>query len=202
MPSPRFIVPAVHLPSHYHCISRVVDRNFVFGTHERDVFRKILRQVEGFCGVRVLTWTILSNHFHVLVEVPPKPAAALSDDEILDRCRSLYPKRAMLGMNPSREGANAAGAVGAGGVHVAVHWKVQNKTSRLQKLEMARSRQKKPRNKKKAVAASAAEEVDANLPLRQTSHNSSKAPKRELPELRLRGTRWSLPKKIINGRQK
>ncbi len=95
MPSPRLVVPAIHLPSHYHCISRVVDRNFVFGTHERDVFRKILRQVEGFSGVRVLTWTILSNHFHVLVEVPPVPAVAPSDEEILERCRCLYPKRSM-----------------------------------------------------------------------------------------------------------
>ena len=44
----------------------------MFGIHERDVFRKILRQVEAFCGVRVVTWTILSNHFHVLVEIPPQ----------------------------------------------------------------------------------------------------------------------------------
>ena len=81
---------------HYHCVSRVVDRNFVFGTHERDVFRKILRQVEGFTGVRVLTWTILSNHFHVLVEVPPRPAAPLTHDEIIDRCRSLYTPDGMI----------------------------------------------------------------------------------------------------------
>ena len=54
----------------YHCLSRVVDRRFVFETHEREVFRKIMRQVEAFSGVRVVTWTILSNHFHLLLEVP------------------------------------------------------------------------------------------------------------------------------------
>jgi putative transposase len=64
--------------------------------HERDVFRKVLRQVEGFSGVRVLTWTILSNHFHVLLEVPPPPEVPLTDDEILDRCRSLYSKGGMI----------------------------------------------------------------------------------------------------------
>ena len=95
MPTRRLIVPAVRTPSHYHCISRVVDRRFVFATRERDVFRKILRQVEAFCGVRVLTWTILSNHFHVLLEVPPPPSTPLSDQEILDRCRDLYPPHAM-----------------------------------------------------------------------------------------------------------
>ena len=67
-----------------------MDRNFVFEEHERDVFRKILRQVEAFSGVRVLTWTILSNHFHVLLEVPPRAEVPLTDDEILGRCRALY----------------------------------------------------------------------------------------------------------------
>ena len=55
-----------------------------------------MRQVEGFSGVRVLTWTILSNHFHVLLEVPPKPVVALTDAEILARCRSLYSKEQMI----------------------------------------------------------------------------------------------------------
>jgi REP element-mobilizing transposase RayT len=60
---------------------------------ERDVFRKILRQVEEFSGVQVVTWTILSNHFHVLVEVPP--AQEIDDAMILDRCRALYSKGGM-----------------------------------------------------------------------------------------------------------
>ena len=90
MPRPRYhlLAPPV---AHYHCISRVVDRNYVFGTHERDVFRKILRQVEEFSGVRVITWTILSNHFHLLLEVAPRPAIPPTDSEIIDRCRAELP---------------------------------------------------------------------------------------------------------------
>ena len=97
MPRPRrFQIPdSPSRPTHYHCISRVVDRRYVFGVRERDVFRKILRHVEAFSGVRVLTWTILSNHFHVLLEVPPLPAMPPADEEILDRCRALYPNRSM-----------------------------------------------------------------------------------------------------------
>ena len=95
MPRSRIIIPAVTSSSYYHCVSRVVDRNFYFQEHERDVFRKIMRQVEAFSGVRVLTWTILSNHFHVLLEVPPRPQIELSDDEILDRCRHLYSPKSM-----------------------------------------------------------------------------------------------------------
>lgn len=98
MPRPRKFQLSPSKPSHYHCISRVVDRNFVFGTHERDVFRKVLRQVEGFTGVRVLTWTILSNHFHLLLEVPAPPAIPLGDEEILRRCQSLYPADSLPGI--------------------------------------------------------------------------------------------------------
>ncbi|MFT4548460.1 MAG: putative transposase [Verrucomicrobiales bacterium] len=82
--------------AYYHCVSRVVDRDFKLEEHERDVFRKILRQVEAFSGVRVLTWTVLSNHFHVLAEVPPRPALPPSDEEILERCRSLYAPEGMV----------------------------------------------------------------------------------------------------------
>ena len=91
----------------YHCISRVVDRNFVFGPHERDVFCKVLRQVEAFSGLRVITWTILSNHFHVLVEVTaPEP---LGDDEILRRCRALYSPGGMVAVELEYGAARRAG---------------------------------------------------------------------------------------------
>jgi hypothetical protein len=39
----------------YHIMSRVVDRWYVFGkTVEREIFRKVLRAVEGFSGVRIM----------------------------------------------------------------------------------------------------------------------------------------------------
>ena len=112
MPVPRVVFSSLAHPSHYHCVSRVTNRDFVFGPHERDVFRKILRQVEGFSGVRVITWTILSNHFHVLLEVPPRPVERLADEEILRRCRQLYPRHAMLALewefeNAQRQGGRA-----------------------------------------------------------------------------------------------
>jgi putative transposase len=113
MPCRRFVFPAVRSNSFYHCLSRVVDRNFVFDVHERDVFRKMMRQVEAFSGVRVLTWTILSNHFHLLLEVPPRPDDDLADDEILDRCRALYSAEAMVAIEWEFEEARRT----AGDVH-------------------------------------------------------------------------------------
>ena len=109
MPAPRLILPTTKYASHYHCISRVVDRNFVFGAHERDVFRKILRQVEAFSGVKVVTWTILSNHFHLLLEVPVRPDQSPDDTEILRRCRELYPAHAIPALEWEFENARRQG---------------------------------------------------------------------------------------------
>ncbi|MGA3008215.1 MAG: hypothetical protein ABSE59_10020, partial [Opitutaceae bacterium] len=33
-------------------------------------FRRQLWTIADYCGVEVLTWTILANHFHVLTRVP------------------------------------------------------------------------------------------------------------------------------------
>jgi putative transposase len=75
----------------FHCISRVVDRNFVFGEAEREEFAKMMRATEAFAGVRVLAWTILSNHFHLLLEVPEKQKGFdLDEDEFWRRIEALY----------------------------------------------------------------------------------------------------------------
>ena len=70
----RWIAPwaeSEEKPSIYHCVSRVVDRQFVFGDDEREVFRMFMRLMENFSGCRVLSYCVMSNHFHVLLEVPP-----------------------------------------------------------------------------------------------------------------------------------
>jgi len=59
----------------YHCISRIVDRNFVLGDLEKEHFVKLMRAYEAFCGVRIITFCIMTNHFHILVEVPRRPVA-------------------------------------------------------------------------------------------------------------------------------
>ena len=75
--------------AYYHVISRVVGRAFVFQEEaERERFRKIMRAVEGFCGVRILTYACLSNHFHILVHVPER--AAVADAEFRRRMVFLY----------------------------------------------------------------------------------------------------------------
>lgn len=67
----------------YHCVSRVVDRRLVFQRDEKEVFRSILRKLEAFLGVRVATYCLMGNHFHLLLEVPDRDALAPLDAERL-----------------------------------------------------------------------------------------------------------------------
>jgi REP element-mobilizing transposase RayT len=52
--------------------------------------RSIMHQVAEFCGVSIVTYALMSNHFHVLVRVLQQ--GELSDTELLRRYSVLYPK--------------------------------------------------------------------------------------------------------------
>ena len=80
----RFLAPAWEAGRRsgiYHCVSRVVDRQFVLGKEEKERFVQLMRLYERFCGVRVLSHCVMSNHFHLLVEVPLRPEEGLSERE-------------------------------------------------------------------------------------------------------------------------
>jgi REP element-mobilizing transposase RayT len=57
----------------------------VFGDEEREHFRMFMRMQENFSGCRVLSYCVMSNHFHILLEVPPMPEGGISDEELLKR---------------------------------------------------------------------------------------------------------------------
>ncbi|MFO8027220.1 MAG: transposase [Opitutales bacterium] len=78
----------------YHVMTRTVNGERLFGDREKEILRKMLWQVADFCGVEVLTYCILSNHFHVLLRVSPSTGSGrgISDKELLRRYKVLYPK--------------------------------------------------------------------------------------------------------------
>ncbi|MFP6896573.1 MAG: transposase [Roseibacillus sp.] len=89
----RFLAPAWEAGRRsgiYHCVSRVVDRQFVLGKEEKERFVQLMRLYERFCGVRVLSHCVMSNHFHLLVEVPLRPEEGLSEREFFGRLSLLY----------------------------------------------------------------------------------------------------------------
>lgn len=48
-----------------------------------------MRELEDFCEVRVVTYAIMSNHFHILMQVPPRPEVLPSPDELLQKLTGL-----------------------------------------------------------------------------------------------------------------
>ena len=74
----------------YHCMTRTVNGERLIDDVSKEVLRKQLWQVADYCGVQILTYAIMANHFHVLVRVPKK--ALVSDAELLRRYGVLYPK--------------------------------------------------------------------------------------------------------------
>ena len=74
----------------YHCISRVVDRRFAFGKDEKEKLRTFMRMYENFSGCQALAYCFMSNHLHLLLEVPPMPVGGVSDAELLQRLRCIY----------------------------------------------------------------------------------------------------------------
>ncbi len=93
------IKPDTH--SFYHCISRVVEGRFIFALrHGRSIpaekFIALMRRLAAFCGVIVLEYVIMGNHFHLVCEVPE--AGPLSQDEVLKRIGALYGPRRVRGL--------------------------------------------------------------------------------------------------------
>lgn len=74
--------------AYYHCMSRMVGGEHLLGIEEKEVLRKMLWQVADFCGARVLTYAVMSNHFHVFVRM--QMAEAVNDAELVRRYAVLY----------------------------------------------------------------------------------------------------------------
>ena len=90
MRTSRIKASTADVPTLYHCMSRTVNGAFLFDDLAKETLRKQLRQIADFCGVQILTYAILSNHFHVLVRLPK--AATVTDEELVRRHRVLYPQ--------------------------------------------------------------------------------------------------------------
>ena len=65
-----------------------------FDDRAKGVLRIMIWQVADFSGVEGLTYCVMSNHFHVFVRVSPSAGSGrvISDQELIRRCRILYPK--------------------------------------------------------------------------------------------------------------
>jgi putative transposase len=79
-------------PCCYHLMARLGQEVPVWKPVEQEVLRMMLRRLADFAGARIITYCVMSNHFHVLLEFPEE-LRAKDDAAIMERVRAYY-KRA------------------------------------------------------------------------------------------------------------
>ena len=87
MRTARLKAPKCHDTAYYHCVSRIINRDFLLGNEEREHFVSLMRTYETLYGLRVLTYCVMSNHFHILLEVPRRPDQLPSNEELVELTR-------------------------------------------------------------------------------------------------------------------
>jgi REP element-mobilizing transposase RayT len=78
--------------AYYHVMNRILERRYILKDEVAEKFRSLMRQVEAFTGVEVVTYCIMTNHVHLLLRVPHRKA--LTDKEMLSRLGQLCSKTA------------------------------------------------------------------------------------------------------------
>jgi len=85
----------------YHVMSRVAGGDLLFGDTEKEAFRKLMRRMERFSGVEILTYAIMGNHFHLLVRIPEREVflgkfkkgdRAAREGRVFEHLKLLYSK--------------------------------------------------------------------------------------------------------------
>ncbi len=73
--------------NYYHVMSRILEGRFLLEGPVKEKFREFLEIQCGFAGVELLCFCIMSNHVHLLIEVPnaEEHRAAIDDAELLRR---------------------------------------------------------------------------------------------------------------------
>ncbi len=75
-----------------HITSKLHHREPWWDDATKESFRRMMWKAAEFSGVRVLAYCIMSNHFHILVEIPPKGTLA-EDRELIRRYRLVHSKK-------------------------------------------------------------------------------------------------------------
>jgi len=72
----------------------VVDRNRTLREAEKRHFYEWMRRLEKFCGVQVVTYCLMENHFHLLIRVPQRDVQeALTEARLRELLPLIYRRR-------------------------------------------------------------------------------------------------------------
>ncbi|MCX6850160.1 MAG: transposase [Verrucomicrobia bacterium] len=87
----------------YHVMSRTCGGEVFFDDVEKEALRRVIWRMSEFSGIKVVTYCIMGNHFHLLAEVPHRETwmqrfeGADGEARLFDHLRTLY-SRAYLGL--------------------------------------------------------------------------------------------------------
>jgi len=78
----------------FHAMSRFADSKAVFDVENAscpnaNYFLKLMRKLEAFHGMKIITYTLMSTHFHLLVCEPAHSSKKISDAELVAKIRAL-----------------------------------------------------------------------------------------------------------------
>jgi putative transposase len=87
----------------YHVMSRTCGGEVFLDDVEKEALRRVIARMAEFSGIKVVTYCLMGNHFHLLAEVPHREtwvqrfAGAEGEAKLFDHLRVLY-SRAYLGL--------------------------------------------------------------------------------------------------------
>src|SRR5690606_1427261 len=82
----------------YHVMSRTCGGEVFFDDVEKEALKRLMWRLADFCGVKLATYCIMGNHFHLLVEVPKKDlwlerfSGPAGEEKLLEHLAILYSK--------------------------------------------------------------------------------------------------------------
>ena len=89
---------AVEDTSHYHVVSRCVRRNYLCRIdahsgknyeHRRQWIENRIRILSSLFAIDICSYSVMSNHIHIVVKLMPSEAESWTDNEVLERWTHL-----------------------------------------------------------------------------------------------------------------
>ncbi len=99
MTRPRKVLISLADTPYYHITSRCVRRAFLCGVdhysgqsyeHRRQWVVDRIRLLSSIFAIDICAYSVLSNHYHLVLKVCPGQLEDLSDDDIMDRWCALF----------------------------------------------------------------------------------------------------------------
>lgn len=99
MTTARSHLIAREITPYYHLISRCVRRGFLCGRdrhtgqdyeHRRQWIVDRIAMLARVYAIDILAYAVMSNHYHLVIQIQPESAAAWDDDEVMSRWQRIF----------------------------------------------------------------------------------------------------------------